>query len=169
MRPRPCDHVDDRWIDTAPVRLVNTVDIDATPEQIWAALEDAAAWPRWATVITNVEWTSPQPFGVGTTRTVTMRGGIVGYEEFISWQPYRRLGFRFNEASTNGVRAFAERYTLDPVAGGTRVVWTMGMAPSGVSKAIVALTRVPMRLMFGRMLRRFGRLVEAEYRVPVVE
>jgi hypothetical protein len=24
-------------------------------------------------------------------------------------------------------------------------------------------------LMFGRMLRRFGRLVEAEYRVPVVE
>jgi hypothetical protein len=48
-------------------------------------------------------------------------------------------------------------------------VWTMGMAPSGVSKAIVALTRVPMRLMFGRMLRRFGRLVEAEYRVPVVE
>lgn len=169
MRRHACDPVDDSWIDTAPVRLANSVDIDATPEQIWAALEDAAAWPRWATVITHVEWTSPQPFGVGTTRTVTMRGGLVGYEEFITWDPHRRLGFRFNEATTNGIHAFAERYTLEPVGGGTRVVWEMAMAPSGVSKVIVPLTRVPMRLMFGRMLRRFGRLVETEYRVPATD
>ena len=93
-----------------------------------------------------------------------MRGGLVGYEEFISWEPHRRMGFRFNEASMNGVRAFAERYTLDPLpGGGTRVVWVMAMAPKGVSKAIVPLTRVPMRLAFGRMLRRFGELVQAEY------
>ena len=160
-----CDKVDDAWVDTAPVRLVNTVDIAATPAQIWSAFEDATAWPRWANVITHVEWTSPRPFGVGTTRTVTMRGGLIGYEEFISWEPHRRLGFRFNEASMQGVRAFAERYTLDPVPDGrTRVVWVMAMAPSGVSKVIVPVTQLPMRLAFGRMLRRFGRLVEAEYR-----
>jgi uncharacterized protein YndB with AHSA1/START domain len=160
----PCDKVDDTWIDSAPVRLVNGVDIDATPEQIWTALEDASAWPRWATVITNVEWTSPQPFGIGTTRTVTMRGRMVAYEEFITWEQPSRMGFRFNEASMDGVRAFAERYTLDPLpGGGTRVVWVMAMAPKGVSKVIVPVTRLPMRLAFGRMLRRFGKLVEAEY------
>jgi carbon monoxide dehydrogenase subunit G len=164
VRRYPCDPVDDAWVDSAPVRLVNAVDIDATPEQIWTALEDASAWPRWASVITRVEWTSPQPFGLGTTRTVTMRGGVVGDEEFTSWEPPRRMGFRFNQASMDGVRAFAERYTLEPLpAGGTRVVWVMAMAPKGVSKVIVPITRVPMRLAFGRMLRRFGRLVEAEY------
>jgi uncharacterized protein YndB with AHSA1/START domain len=170
MRRHECDKVDDAWIDTAPVRLVNTVDIAATPEQIWTALEDAAAWPKWATVITNVEWTSPRPFGIGTTRTVTMRGGVVGYEEFISWEPYHRLGFRFNAATTSGVRAFAERYTIEPQAGDrTRVTWVMAMAPRGVSKAIVPLTRLAMRLAFGRMLRRFGTLVQAGYRVPATE
>ena len=159
-----CEKVDDTWIDSAPVRLVNAVDIAAEPAQIWTALEDADAWPRWATVITDVEWTSPQPFGVGTTRTVTMRGGMVGDEEFISWEPYRRMGFRFNEASMDGVRAFAERYTLDARPDGhTRVEWVMAMAPKGVSKAIVPITRVPMQMAFGRMLRRFGKLVEAEY------
>ena len=164
MRRYPCDRVEDAWIDSAPVRLVNTVDVDATPDQIWTALEDASAWPRWATVITEVAWTSPQPFGVGTTRTVTMRGGMVGDEEFISWDPHRRMSFRFNEASMDGVRAFAERYTLEPLpGGGTRLVWVMAMAPKGVSKVIVPITRIPMRLMFGRMLRRFGRLVATEY------
>jgi uncharacterized protein YndB with AHSA1/START domain len=170
MRRHECDKVDDGWIDTAPVRLVNTVDIDAAPDQIWAALEDADAWPRWASVITNVEWTSPRPFGIGTTRTVTMRGGLVGYEEFIMWEPHRRLGFRFNEATTNGVRAFAERYTLDPRPDGrTRVTWVMALAPRGISKAIVPLTRLPMRLAFGRMLGRFGTLVQSDYRVPAAD
>jgi carbon monoxide dehydrogenase subunit G len=164
MRHYACDKVTDSWIDTAPVRLVNSVTIRATPQRIWAALEDAAAWPRWASVITRVEWTSPAPFGVGTTRTVTMRGGMVGYEEFIAWEPHHRMGFRFNEASMDGVRAFAERYTLEPLADGrTRVGWIMAMQPKGVSRLIVPLTQVPMRLLFGRMLRRFGQLVETEY------
>src|SRR5437879_8544992 len=94
-----CDKVDDAWIDTAPVKMINTVVIMATPEQIWAAFEDASSWPRWATVIKHVEWTSPKPFGVGTTRTVTMAGKMIGYEEFIAWEPYTKMGFRFNEAS----------------------------------------------------------------------
>ena len=33
--------------------------------------------------IQKVEWTSPKPYGVGTTRSVHMMGDMVGYEEFI--------------------------------------------------------------------------------------
>ena len=168
MKRYACERVGDTFVDQAPVRLVNTVEIAATPDQIWSALEDASAWPRWAGVITNVEWTSPQPYRVGTTRTVTMVGRMVGYEEFIVWEPYRRMGFRFNEATTNGVRAFAERYNIDPISPThTRVTWVMAMAPTGISKLIVPVTKMPMRLAFGRMLRKFGRLVESEYRQPV--
>jgi hypothetical protein len=66
------------FIDAAPVRFVSKVDLAITPEQLFEVLGDAESWPHWATVITKVVWTSPEPRGVGTTRTVTMRGNIVG-------------------------------------------------------------------------------------------
>jgi hypothetical protein len=34
---------------------------------------------------------------VGTTRTVDMLGGIVGDEEYLVWEPFTRMAFRFNE------------------------------------------------------------------------
>lgn len=166
-RRHTCDKVDDTWIDHAPVRLVTSTAVAATPAEIWGALEDESAWPRWTGVITNVEWTSPRPFGAGTTRTVTMRGGLLAEEEFVAWEPHRRMGFRFVAASTKGVRAFAERYTLDPVADGrTRVTWVMAMAPAGFSKIVVPVIGPAMRRAFARMLRRFGELVEREYARP---
>ena len=70
-------------------------------------LDDAESWPHWATVITKVTWTSPEPRGVGTTRVVNMRGGITGDEEYLAWEPHAHMAFRFNEASTRkhrGVR-----------------------------------------------------------------
>jgi hypothetical protein len=45
---------------------------------VFEVLDDAESRPQWATVITKVTWTSPEPQGVGTTRTVDIGGGIVG-------------------------------------------------------------------------------------------
>jgi hypothetical protein len=164
MKRYPCEPVSDSFVDTAPARYVNSVRIDATPACIWKALEDASAWPRWATPIKNVEWTSPPPFGVGTTRTVMMIGKMTVFEEFIAWESNRRMSFRFNEASMNGVSAFAERYTLDVIsAHATQVTWVMAMAPKGVSKLVVPVAHWPMQRAFGRMLRTFKALVEDEY------
>lgn len=164
MRTHACDRVGDSYLDLAPVRFVNSVVIEATPAEIWSALEDALAWPKWASVIKDVEWTSAPPFGVGTTRTVTMSGNMTADEEFIAWDPGRRMSFRFNQAGMNGVQAFAERYTLDPVdVTHTRVTWVMAMTPKGSSKIVVPVIRRLMEWRFGRMLRRFRWLVEHEY------
>lgn len=161
MRRYQLDRVGADFVDSAPARYVNSVLIEATPAQVWAALEDAAAWPRWAKAIRHVEWTSSPPFGVGTTRTVRMAGRMTVAEEFIVWEPGRRMGFRFNEASMNGVSAFAELYTLEEVSPGrTRVSWVMAMRPKGVSRAIVPITAIPMRRLFGHWLTNFKRLVE---------
>jgi carbon monoxide dehydrogenase subunit G len=162
--PYACEPVTDEFVDSAPIRFVNSVLVHADPPDVWAALEDAAAWPRWAGVIKNVEWTAQRPFGVGTTRTVTMVGRMSADEEFIAWEPGRLMTFRFNSASMNGVAAFTERYTIEtPVPGSSQVTWVMAMAPKGISKAIVPVTRWPMERAFGRMLRKFATLVEAEY------
>ena len=120
MAPRtyPCEHVSLGFIDTAPFRFVSRVDLAITPEQLFEVLSDAQSWPHWATVITDVEWTSPEPRGVGTTRTVTMRGNIVGDEEFIAWEPFSHMAFRFNQSTSNAISAFAEDYRVVETADG---------------------------------------------------
>jgi Polyketide cyclase / dehydrase and lipid transport len=98
----PCERVDVSFTDDAPFRFRNSADLAITPEQLFEVLADAESWPRWATVITKVTWTSPEPRGVGATRIVEMRGGIVGDEDFLSWEPFTHMAFRFNECSTRG-------------------------------------------------------------------
>jgi uncharacterized protein YndB with AHSA1/START domain len=39
------------FTETAPYRFTNSVDLAITPEQLFDALADAEAWPRWASVI----------------------------------------------------------------------------------------------------------------------
>ena len=103
----PCQRVDLGFVDTAPFRFVSNIDLNISPEQLFEVLADETSWPRWASVITNVTWTSPEPRGVGTTRTVDMRGGITGEEEFLAWEPFTHMAFRFNESTTSSITAFA--------------------------------------------------------------
>jgi hypothetical protein len=108
--------VDQGWIKTAPFRFSNSVDLAITPEQLFEVLADAEAWPKWAKVITRVTWTSPQPYGVGTTRTVDMLGagrrrGVSGLgAEPVSGVPVQHLlqqGGAFAEYTVVETRAAA--------------------------------------------------------------
>jgi carbon monoxide dehydrogenase subunit G len=130
----PCERVDLDFIDNAPFVFSNSVDLAITPEQLFEVLADAEAWPRWAPVITKVTWTSPEPRGVGTTRTVDMRGGIVGNEEYLAWEPFTHMAFRFNECSTRSVAAFAEDYRVEAIPRGCRLTWTMAQKPAGPAR-----------------------------------
>ena len=103
MAMHPCERVGLDFIDSAPFRFVSTVDLTITPEQVFEILDDAESWPLWATAITKVTWTSPQPHGIGTTRTVDMRGGLVGDEEFLAWEPHSHMAFRFDRGSDRPV------------------------------------------------------------------
>jgi hypothetical protein len=75
-KTHPGELVDLDFIAHAPFRFVSTVDLTITPEQIFEVLGDAESWRHWATVITDVVWTSPEPRDVGTTRMVSMRGNV---------------------------------------------------------------------------------------------
>lgn len=159
----PCQRVDVGFIDTAPYRFSNSVELAITPEQLFEVLADAESWPRWASVITDVTWTSPQPYGVGTTRTVTMRGGIVGYEEFIAWEPYTYLAFRFNESTTRALGAFAESYRVEPTAQGCRLTWTMAIKPLGPARLAMPVARPVMTVMLKWFLARLRRYTDRRF------
>lgn len=156
-----CREVGLEFFDTAPARFEAVVEIAATPEDVFEAFEDAASWPAWAPPIKRVEWTSPPPFGVGTTRTVTLIGGV-GKEVFIAWERGRRMAFRFTETSMPNTAAFAEDYQVTDLGDGwTRVRWIMAMEPTGASAAVLRVAGFAMRWALQWMLGRFRTHVEA--------
>lgn len=149
------------FFDEAPARFVAEVDVAATPEDVFDAFEDAESWPQWALPIKKVEWTSPRPFGIGTTRTVTMIGGV-GKEVFIAWERGKRMAFRFTETSMPNTAAFAEDYQVtDLGTGRTRVRWIMAMEPTGASATMLRVLGFAMQWGLQFMLNRFKAHVEA--------
>jgi carbon monoxide dehydrogenase subunit G len=164
MAMHPCERVGLDFIDGAPFRFVSTVDLTITPEQVFEVLDDAESWPHWATVITKVTWTSPRPHGVGTTRTVDMRGGIVGDEQFLAWEPHSHIAFRFNEASTRSIAAFAEDYRVVPTATGCNLTWVMAMKPNGMAARFgMKLGRPVMARMFQKFLYNLRAYADKRY------
>ena len=150
---QPCEQVGLEFIDTAPFRFVSTVDLPVSPEQVWEVLDDAESWPHWATAITKVTWTSPQPHGVGATRVVNMRGGITGDEQYLAWDPFSHMAFRFNEASTGSIAAFAEDYRIVQTPGGCHLTWVMAMKPNGVAARLgMTVGRPVMSWLFQKFL-----------------
>ncbi|WP_029107455.1 SRPBCC family protein [Mycobacterium sp. URHD0025] len=163
-RTYQCERVELDFIDNAPFRFVSTVELDITPEQLFEVLSDETSWPHWATVITNVEWTSPEPRGVGTTRTVTMRGHIVGDEEFLAWEPFSHMAFRFNTSTSNAISAFAEDYRVVETAEGSHLTWVMAMKPSGLAGRLGMTVAQPvMAWLFQRFLHNLRRYTDERY------
>ena len=159
-----CKEVGMEYFDTAKNCYKAIVEIDATPEQIFACFEDAEAWPAWAPPITNVEWTSPKPFGLGTTRTVKMIAGLVGDEVFIAWDYPKRMAFCFTHSSQSLVESFGEDYVVTPLPNGkTQVVWTMAMTAKGFGNVTMGLFGPFMRMANQWMFNRFKKYVEKHY------
>ncbi|GAB7145193.1 SRPBCC family protein [Mycobacterium riyadhense] len=159
----PCERVDLSFIETAPHLFRNSVDLAITPEQLFEVLADADAWPRWAKVITKVTWTSPEPYRVGTTRTVEMRGGIVGDEEFLAWEPFTHMAFRFNACSTRAVAAFAEDYRVEVIPGGCRLTWTMAQQPAGPARLAMRVFAPLLNVALRRFLTNLRRYTDARF------
>ncbi len=159
----PCTAVDMDFFDQAPYCFTATETVKASPEAIFAVFEDADSWPAWADPIQHVEWTSPQPFGLGTTRTVSMMGGLIGWEEFIAWERGKRMAFCFTHVAKDNIESFAEDYVVEDRGDGTcQVSWRMAMAPKGASKVFMPLFSPVMGFMVRRMFRKFRQYTEAQ-------
>ena len=87
---------------------------------------------------------------------------MVGHEEFIAWEPFRRMAFRFNQTIKGGPTAFAEDYVVTDLRDGRSLVeWTMAMTLAGVSARFAPVTGPAMGPVNRAMLRRFRTYVES--------
>lgn len=142
--PRPwfaCKPVDESFFEHAPVVLRASFEIPRSAEEAWAELvaDDPLSW---CSAIDRIEWTSPRPFGVGTTRTVTSLKGLnVLDEHFFRWEEGRRKSFYAVRSSGPLFRRFAEDYLLEPAGDSARLTWTIAFEPQPLARLATPINR----------------------------
>lgn len=109
-------NTDETLLKTAKARAAAEREMAVSAEQLFAALEDGSVWTKVSGAIREVTWTSPKPYAIGTTRTVTFAAGIRIDERFWTWEPNRRMGFSVTAASTSRLSGLSEVYEITPLS-----------------------------------------------------
>lgn len=118
--------VDATFFDSAPVRLSDTFAVSRPAADVWADLT-ADGTLSWCRILDDITWTSPRPFGVGTTRTAkSLKGANVIHEHYFRWEEGRRKSFYVIDASAPLFKRFAEDYLVEPASDNScSFTWTI--------------------------------------------
>lgn len=134
--------VDEAYFERAPQLFVHTWSIAQSVEKVWAELvgDHPLHWVRGL----RLRWTSPRPFGVGTTRQAKVMGGLMTIDEhFFLWEEGRRCAFYVTRTNIPIFKAFAEDYVVEPDdAGGCRFTWRIAATPSTLGRPGAPLNKV---------------------------
>ena len=125
----------------------------AAPETVWESLVSDESLSAWSPLVSSVTWLSPRPFGVGTTREVTLAPGLTHMRErFFRWDEGRGYSFAAFEGNQPLLKSFAEDYEVEADGDGSRLTWTVAIEP----KRALALAFIPLapvlKLLFGRVV-----------------
>jgi len=143
----------DDFLASAPFRYVNSVEVSVPAERWWAALTSDDTLVSWTALVTDLHWTSPRPFGVGTTREITMLGLITARERYYRWDAGKRKTFTGVEASVRGLRRLAEDYVVESTPTGSRFTWTLAFEPGPALKPLLRLANPLTALTVRRVAR----------------
>nr|WSZ13537.1 SRPBCC family protein [Streptomyces canus] len=119
----PVEEADDSLFTTASLYLTRSVDIPCPAEETWAALTDDIAPVQWTRGVKRLTYTSPRPFGVGTTREVETYAGLGLRERFYRWDEGHRKSFTVVENTHNVFRSLVEDYIVESTPDGSRLTW----------------------------------------------
>ena len=77
---------------------------------MWESLVSDESIAAWGATLKSVTWTSPRPFGVGTTREVATPVGLRMRERYFLWEEGRRHAFAAYESTAQLLNRFAEEH-----------------------------------------------------------
>ncbi len=147
----PLESADASFLADAPHVFRYQKRFDASPEQVWASLTSDESLAAWGPSIKRVTWTSPRPFGVGTTRDVVAPGGATLRERYFRWEEGHRHSFCVYESSLPLFRRFAEDYVVEADGAGTRFTWTVALAARSALAGPFRLLAPAVKAGFGRI------------------
>jgi len=154
---RSLDPVSLGFFDDAPVRIVTTCRLGATPDHVFDTLADPASWPRWFPLMSRAGWTSPGPAALGAEREVALRAFGQFRERFIAWEPGARYTFTMIGTTSPLVDAMGEDYRLTADGKGTRLDWTIAARPSRIGRVLTPALRMIMKRIGSAAARRLDR------------
>jgi hypothetical protein len=144
-----CEPAGEEFFESAPMQLRAHFDVPKPAAEVWGELtgDDALHWCR---ILNEVTWTSPRPFGVGTTREVTaLRGANCLREHYFLWEEGRRHSFYVVEASAPLFRRLAEDYLVEPTgAESCRFTWTIAVEPKALTRPTTPVNRAILKTLF---------------------
>jgi hypothetical protein len=144
--------VDASFFDTAPLIYRYPTPMAAPLADVWESLVSDRSVSAWGPSVERVRWTSERPFGVGTTREVTLvLRSVTVREQFFRWDEGKGYSFFASESNRPGVRRFAENYVLEPDGDGTLLTWTVAIEPSARAAGLMRLSSPATRFAFGRL------------------
>ncbi len=101
------------WIDGAPIIVEASIEIDATPDEVWAHIADHASWPEWFEALDEVRPGSTST-GVGGTRQVVVKPITID-EVFTAWDEGEHFAFAIVGSQLPMLAAAAESVRLEAV------------------------------------------------------
>jgi len=104
-----------------------TVDIAATPDEVWAVLGDLTSVVRWIPGVTSAARTD-------TGRRCTFADGHVQNEQILDYSPDIRSYRYVIDGAPLPVRDNTGRFAVEDVDGGARVVWDSSFIPLDPAK-----------------------------------
>ncbi|HUS23229.1 MAG TPA: SRPBCC family protein [Aeromicrobium sp.] len=127
--------VDETFFESAREVQVGTFDIAKPASEVWAELVADGAL-SFCRSLRGARWTSPRPFGVGTTRTMPALYGLLVVDEvFFRWEEGRRKSFYVERANLPMFTSLAEDYLVEEVSPSqSRFTWTLAMEPTALGR-----------------------------------
>ena len=148
--------VNETYFERAPQQFVHTWSIAQPAETVWDELvsDNALHWERGL----HLQWTSPRPFGVGTTRRTKLMGGTTTLDEhFFIWEEGRRCAFYATSTNVPTFKSYAEDYVVEPL--GTthcRFTWRIAITPSTLGRLSAPVNRLMANRTFRDTARHFN-------------
>ena len=152
-----CQPVDETFFAEAPLRLRAGFEIPRPAAAVWADLTSDTAL-HWCRILQEVDWTSPRPFGVGTTREVkALYGTNKLREHYFLWEEGRRHCFYVVETTAPIITSLAEDYNVEPKgADACRFTWTIAVRPSTLGRPGGPVNRAILKTLFTDTAKFYG-------------
>jgi carbon monoxide dehydrogenase subunit G len=94
-----------------------TIDINATPERVWAVMTDIERWPEWTTSVRSARRIDDGPLAVGSRADMDLEGAPPSTWTVTTLEAGRSFAWT---TSARGVPSVAT-HTVEPHDGGSRV------------------------------------------------
>ncbi|HEX3736342.1 MAG TPA: SRPBCC family protein [Solirubrobacterales bacterium] len=152
-----CRPVDETFFAAAPLRLRAGFEIPRPAAEVWGELTSDSAL-HWCRILQDVRWTSPRPFGVGTTREVkALWGANMLREHYFLWEEGRRHSFYVVETTSPLFKSLAEDYAVEARGeSACRFTWTVAAELSALGRLGAPVNRAILKTLFTDTARHYG-------------